>query len=89
MDLGPVRSRDVMTPVVLPAPPSTVVYLLWSHKHDMWWSPAAAGYTTDMTRAGRYSEREAVRYVVNSAQCGLLAQVTSMVAAPDNWMEHS
>lgn len=64
---------------------SKIVYLLWSNKHDMWWRPADRGYTNHITEAGRYSETEATKRVVRSAQCGLLAQVTCMVAAPDNW----
>ncbi len=62
-----------------------IVYLLWSNKHDMWWKPAARGYTNNQTEAGRYSEAEALAYVLRSAECGILAQVTCMVAAPDNW----
>lgn len=64
---------------------SEVVYLLWSHKHNAWWNPKARGYTTEQDQAGRYSKAEAIKYVVGSAQCGILDQVTSMVAAPDNW----
>lgn len=61
------------------------VYLLWSHKHNAWWRPDGWGYTDNIDDAGRFAERDAVRYVVRSAQCGVLEHVTSMVAAPDNW----
>jgi hypothetical protein len=62
-----------------------LLYLLWSNKHGMWWAPDARGYTEDGDGAGRYDELTALRYVLQSAQCGLLGQVTCMVAAPDNW----
>lgn len=62
-----------------------VVYLLWSGRHQAWWRPDARGYTTDQANAGRYRRDEAVRHVVTSAQCGVRDQVTSMVAAPENW----
>jgi len=65
--------------------PSRIVYLLWSNEHDMWWKTAARGYTHDQAEAGRYSEAEALAYVLRSADCGILSQVTCMVAAPDNW----
>lgn len=64
---------------------SEIVYLLWSNKHSMWWRPASRGYTDNIDEAGRYSQDEAVRKVVASAQSGQLAHVTCMVAAPDNW----
>jgi len=64
---------------------SEIVYLLWSNKHSMWWRPASWGYTEDIDEAGRYSQDEAAERVIQSAQCGLLEQVTCMVAAPDNW----
>lgn len=62
-----------------------LLYLLWSGRHHAWWRPDACGYTEVASEAGRYSEAEAVRYVVASAQCGIREQVTTMVAAPENW----
>lgn len=70
--------------VVTPDEPA-ITYLLWSGKHQMWWRPDAHGYTEDITQAGRFPEHEALHYVLNSAQCGIRDQVTTMVAAPDNW----
>lgn len=64
---------------------SGVVYLLWSGKHKQWWKPNGWGYTASIDEAGRFSEADAVKNVVRSANCGILDQVTSMVAAPDNW----
>jgi hypothetical protein len=64
---------------------SAVTYLLWSNKHEAWWRPDGWGYTDDIEQAGRFSEADAVENVVRSANCGILDQVTSMVAAPDNW----
>lgn len=66
-----------------------VRYLLWSGKHEAWWAPNARGYTTDTWKAGRYTRAEAVDHVIASAQCGVLDQVTSMVAAPENWTGRS
>lgn len=64
---------------------SDIIYLLWSNRHNAWWRPDAAGYTETEADAGRYSEAEALSYVLRSAQCGIRTQVTCMVAAPDNW----
>lgn len=66
-----------------------VVYLLWSGKHQAWWRPDARGYTPTERDAGRYTRAEAVLHVIASAQCGVRDQVTSMVAAPDNWVAQS
>lgn len=72
--------------VVHTAPPvDGVAYLLWSQRHAAWWKPGAAGYTGQLDEAGRFSEAEAVRHVVASAQSGIRDKVTFMVAAPDNW----
>jgi hypothetical protein len=64
---------------------SEIAYLLWSNKHSMWWRPDSRGYTENMEEAGRYARDEAVNLVARSADCGILAHVTCMVAAPDNW----
>jgi hypothetical protein len=64
-----------------------IVYLLWSNKHQMWWKPRAMGYTGDIGEAGRYTQAEALRRVRNSALCGILGQVTCMVAAPEVWKD--
>lgn len=80
----PVTSTSV-TPETTKAEQDEVLYLLWSNKHEAWWKPGAWGYTNVQSEAGRFTEAEATRYVVASAQCGRLAAVTCMVAAPDNW----
>jgi hypothetical protein len=64
---------------------SGIAYLLWSINHNAYWRPNSAGYTHNVDEAGRYSEAEATRKVIASAQCGIRTQVTCMVAAPDNW----
>lgn len=66
-----------------------VIYLLWSGKRQAWWAPDARGYTPTEREAGRFTRAQAVRYVVTSAQCGVRDQVTTMVAAPDNWVAQS
>src|SRR5258705_490703 len=71
--------------VAEPEPPK-ISYLLWSLQHTAWWKPNAQGYTGDRREAGRYTQAEAVEHVVNSAMCGVLSNVTCMVAAPDNWV---
>lgn len=68
-----------------PVATSPIVYLLWSNKHSMWWRPDAQGYTADIAEAGRFDHTAADRYVVQSANHGMLSAVTCMVAAPDNW----
>lgn len=62
-----------------------LVYLLWSQAHTAWWKPDGRGYHVDIDEAGRFSEADAIRYVVASAQSGIRDKVTFMVAAPDNW----
>lgn len=62
-----------------------ITYLLWSGRHGAWWAPDERGYTDDLERAGRYSRTDAMRLVAKSALCGVLDQVTCMVAAPENW----
>jgi hypothetical protein len=76
---------QVAAAALTPDAPRPVVYLLWSNKHSAWWKAGAWGYTPDRAEAGRFSEHEAIRYVVRSAMCGIREQVTYMVAAPDNW----
>lgn len=62
-----------------------IAYLLWSGRHGAWWAPDERGYTEDVERAGRYGRADAMRLAARSALCGVLDQVTCMVAAPENW----
>ncbi len=54
-------------------------FLLWSNKYQAWWKPGAWGYTENRAEAGRFTEEEAVAYVVQSSYCGRLSGVTCMV----------
>lgn len=36
-------------------------WVIWSHKHGMWWGPDSQGYTRTLAYAGAYSEAEALR----------------------------
>lgn len=83
-DAGRQRARaDALEAEHQPAEASPVVYLLWSQKTGAWWRPGAWGYTDDIGQAGRFSQADAVRHVVASAQSGVRDQVSFMVAAPD------
>jgi hypothetical protein len=62
-----------------------IAFLLWSNKHQAWWRPNAKGYTSDRAEAGRFTQAEALDYVLSSAYSGLLSSVTCMVAAPEGW----
>jgi hypothetical protein len=35
------------------------LFLIWSYEHNAWWTPQRSGYTTDLHKAGRYTESEA------------------------------
>jgi hypothetical protein len=35
------------------------IYLIWSRKRSQWWGPNSVGYTSDKSKAGRYTEAEA------------------------------
>jgi len=84
---GGEAGRPMTEVVLLEVTTPHLKYLLWSNKHGMWWRPYSMGYTRDIDKAGRYGEVEAMEKVRNSAMCGVLEQVTCMVAAPDNWTE--
>jgi hypothetical protein len=63
----------------------TIVYLLWSNKHNAWWKAGGWGYTNELQNAGGFTRSEAVDAVVRSAGCGDANMVTLMVASPANW----
>lgn len=54
-------------------------YHLWSNKHNSWWKSGAWGYTTDAFEAGEFTEAEAIRHVVASAQAGMVQQASVMI----------
>ena len=41
-------------------------YLIWSNEHRAWWKPSSQGYTTELSRAGRYSRDEAISICANA-----------------------
>lgn len=57
------------------------LFLVWSQKHGMWWGPGGCGYTNDMTKAGRYNERQADGCVRQSNYQGFFGSVK--VPAPE------
>lgn len=47
--------------VVGTAPSDETRYLVWSHKHGLWWKANECGYTADIWTAGRYDKAGAGR----------------------------
>ena len=43
-----------------------MTYLIWSYEHNAWWGPDSRGYRRSVDAAGRYSESDASRIVVNA-----------------------
>jgi hypothetical protein len=35
-----------------------MLFFIWSIEHDAWWRPGRMGYTTRLSEAGRYTDRE-------------------------------
>lgn len=35
------------------------IWLIYSREHNAWWRPKAAGYTSDVAQAGRYTKADA------------------------------
>lgn len=59
-----------------------VLFLLWSNRHNAWYRSHKLGFTSNVDEAGRYTQGQATRIVVESAMCMDRTQVTCMVAAP-------
>jgi len=57
-----------------------LIYKLWSGKHSAWWRANGMGYTYSAAEAGTFTRAEAIRYVMQSAMCGIHEQVTVPVA---------
>jgi excisionase family DNA binding protein len=60
--------------------PNEVRFLLWSNRYQKWWVTDQNEYTDDVDEAGRFSEWEAVHYVVESAYSLDRQSATLMVA---------
>lgn len=45
------------------------IYLIWSNEHNAWWRPNRNSYTTDISKAGRYSLEMAIE-ICNGANYG-------------------
>jgi hypothetical protein len=59
----------------------SLLFRLWSNRHQKWWKPSALGYTSDEAAAGLYALEDAIGYVTKSARSGVREHVTVMVAA--------
>lgn len=47
---------------------NVILYLIWAMDHDAWWAPNAAGYTQDITKAGRYTAKEVAEIVARDIE---------------------
>ena len=54
-------------------------YLLWANDRQMWWRADGWGYTPNRNEAGRFSETEAMRYVMQSAMAGRVSEATVVI----------
>lgn len=43
--------------------PGSQVWLIWSVRHQLWWKPGSAGYTTNPWMAGSYTGEEAQKII--------------------------
>lgn len=59
----------------------TLDYLIWSHEHGAWWGPGGRGYVRSMSKAGRYSQAEAISRCVK-AMPGTSAWMGAMPELP-------
>ena len=55
-------------------------YVIWSHEHKQWWAPNSQGYTSDIDRAGRYSESKTAEITLDHIPPGEEVAVREMVA---------
>jgi hypothetical protein len=47
---------------------SKTLFLIWSYEHNAWWAPGRSGYTSDLRKAGRYTEAEAQEICLQANQ---------------------
>jgi hypothetical protein len=70
-----------MTAVGLLPDPDQVqpLYLVWSNEHRGWWGPGRRGYVREVSRAGRYSYKQAIEICRNALgtalHMGMLAEL--------------
>ncbi len=57
------------------------VWLIWSEEHGAWWGPAERGYTTSISKAGRYAKARADQIVASANYGGHLNEIA--LPAPD------
>lgn len=56
------------------------MYLIWSHEHTMWWGPNERGYVTDVADAGRYTQEQAIEFVIDHVPSGEEVAVPEVTA---------
>ena len=42
------------------------IWLIWRNEHGAWWRPGSMGYTRILSKAGRYTHKEASEIVDNA-----------------------
>lgn len=56
-------------------------YLIWSHEHSAWWGPGGCGYTQSLTKAGRYTQSDAI-YICVQAMPGTSSRLGALPELP-------